>query len=167
MSPSVAIIGGGFSGALLAIRLAAGGGHVRLIERNRRAGRSTEFWELDLPRITQEYVPRILALSRMIASPERFGLNLRETGEIAIFPGLTFRMAWNTGVNFGILSGNGDLTRWLLAGFSLIISGVLIIYSLGIAMIACTFWFVKFDNSVTILQALMDSGRYPAQVYPI
>lgn len=38
MSPSVAIIGGGFSGALLAIRLAAGGGHVRLIERNRRAG---------------------------------------------------------------------------------------------------------------------------------
>ena len=79
----IAIIGGGFSGALLAIRIAAAGGDVRLIERNRRAGRSTEFWELDLPRITQEYVPRILALSRMIASPERFGLNLRETGDAA------------------------------------------------------------------------------------
>ncbi|HMZ07110.1 MAG TPA: ABC-2 family transporter protein, partial [Anaerolineales bacterium] len=31
---------------------------------------------------------------------------------------------------------------------------------------ALTFWFVKFDNNVTILQALMDSGRYPATVYP-
>ncbi|HNM38529.1 MAG TPA: ABC-2 family transporter protein, partial [Anaerolineales bacterium] len=33
-------------------------------------------------------------------------------------------------------------------------------------LIALTFWFVKFDNNVTILQALMDSGRYPATVYP-
>lgn len=51
------------------------------IERNRRAGRPTAFWDLDLPRITQEYVPRILALSQMIASPERFGLNLPDAGE--------------------------------------------------------------------------------------
>ena len=55
-----------------------------------------------------------------------------------------------------------------IANFLLLtISGVLIIYSLWIAMISLTFWFVKFDNSVTILQALMDSGRYPAQVYPV
>jgi len=33
-------------------------------------------------------------------------------------------------------------------------------------LIALTFWFTKFDNNVTILQALMDSGRYPATVYP-
>jgi ABC-2 type transport system permease protein len=45
-------------------------------------------------------------------------------------------------------------------------SGLLILYSLWIVMIACTFWFVKFDNNVTILQALLDTGRYPATVYP-
>ena len=45
-------------------------------------------------------------------------------------------------------------------------SGGLIIYSLWIVLIACTFWFVKFDNNVTILQSLMDAGRYPATVYP-
>ena len=33
-------------------------------------------------------------------------------------------------------------------------------------LIALTFWFVKFDNNVTILQALLDAGRYPATVYP-
>jgi ABC-2 type transport system permease protein len=48
----------------------------------------------------------------------------------------------------------------------LIICGVLVIYSLWVVLVALTFWFVKFDNNVTILQALMDSGRYPATVYP-
>ena len=33
-------------------------------------------------------------------------------------------------------------------------------------LIALTFWFIKFDNNVTILQALLDAGRYPATVYP-
>ena len=46
------------------------------------------------------------------------------------------------------------------------LSGMIVIYSLWIILIALTFWFVKFDNNVTILQALMDAGRYPATVYP-
>ena len=42
----------------------------------------------------------------------------------------------------------------------------MVIYSLWIAMISLTFWFVKFDNNVTLLHALMDAGRYPSTVYP-
>jgi len=34
-------------------------------------------------------------------------------------------------------------------------------------LISLTFWFTKFDNSVTIMQALMDTGRFPATVYPV
>jgi len=48
----------------------------------------------------------------------------------------------------------------------LTISGALVIYSLWIVMIAFTFHFTKFDNNVTILQALLDAGRYPVAVYP-
>lgn len=48
----------------------------------------------------------------------------------------------------------------------LLFSGALVIYSLCIALISLTFWFVKFDNSMTILAALMDAGRYPATIYP-
>ena len=44
---------------------------------------------------------------------------------------------------------------------------MLVIYSLWIILIAMTFWFTKFDNNVTILQALLDAGRYPATVYPV
>jgi ABC-2 type transport system permease protein len=49
---------------------------------------------------------------------------------------------------------------------ALMAAGMMVIYSLWIVLIALTFWFVKFDNNVTILQALLDSGRYPATVYP-
>lgn len=51
--------------------------------------------------------------------------------------------------------------------FILTLSGTIVIYSLWIVLIAMTFWFTKFDNNVTILQALLDSGRYPATVYPV
>ncbi len=49
----------------------------------------------------------------------------------------------------------------------LTISGTIVIYSLWIVLIALTFWFTKFDNNVTILQALLDAGRYPVTVYPV
>jgi ABC-2 type transport system permease protein len=60
------------------------------------------------------------------------------------------------------LSSVSNVLSFLL----LTISGVAIIYSAWIVLISLTFWFTKFDNSVTILQALMDSGRFPATVYP-
>ncbi len=63
----------------------------------------------------------------------------------------------------------GDVTTPLniLTFILLAITGTLIIYSLWIVLIAMTFWFTKFDNNVTILQALLDAGRYPSTVYPV
>jgi ABC-2 type transport system permease protein len=67
----------------------------------------------------------------------------------------------------GIQMSGGGATALNLASFLLLsITGTLILYSLWIVMIAATFWFVKFDNNVTILQALLDTGRYPSSVYP-
>jgi signal peptidase II len=49
-------------------------------------------------------------------------MGLISKGTIDVWPGfIQFRMAWNTGVNFGLLSGNGDLVRWLLVFVSLVI----------------------------------------------
>ena len=49
----------------------------------------------------------------------------------------------------------------------LAVSGAVVIYSLWIVLIAFTFYFTKFDNNVTLLQALLDAGRYPVTVYPV
>jgi ABC-2 type transport system permease protein len=53
------------------------------------------------------------------------------------------------------------------AGFlALAGAGIAVLYSLWIVLISFTFWFIKFDNNVSILQAFLETGRYPATVYP-
>ena len=51
------------------------------------------------------------------------GLNLIERGVIEVAPPfLVFRMAWNRGINFGLLANDADLVRWILIAVSLAIS---------------------------------------------
>lgn len=64
------------------------------------------------------------------------------------------------------MSASGASVAGILAFALLLASGMAIFYSLWIAMLAFTFWFIRFDNNVTILQALLEAGRYPATVYP-
>lgn len=46
----------------------------RAVEMNRAAGRSVDFWSLWLPRETRAYVPKLLAMKRLVLDPEAFGL---------------------------------------------------------------------------------------------
>ena len=51
------------------------------------------------------------------------GLHLIERGGIDVFPPfLTFRMAWNRGINFGLFAGDAELMRWLLIVVALAVS---------------------------------------------
>lgn len=71
-------------------------------------------------------------------------------------------------IAIGVSLSGMAATPLSLFGFILLATtGTIILYSLWIVMIAATFWFTKFDNNVTILQALLDTGRYPATVYPL
>ncbi|GAB3374622.1 lytic transglycosylase domain-containing protein [Azotobacter armeniacus] len=55
----------------------AGEGTVsRAMARNRRLGLPTDYWNLRLPRETQDYVPRLLALSQVIGTPEAYSITL-------------------------------------------------------------------------------------------
>ena len=57
----------------------AGRGTVsRAISRNAARDKPTDYWSLDLPDETDNYVPRLLALSAIIANPERYGVVLPE-----------------------------------------------------------------------------------------
>jgi membrane-bound lytic murein transglycosylase D len=46
----------------------------RAVDMNRTAGRSVEFWDLWLPRETKAYVPKLLAMKRLVLDPEAYGL---------------------------------------------------------------------------------------------
>jgi membrane-bound lytic murein transglycosylase D len=43
---------------------------------NRLRGKPTDFWSLDLPSETKNYVPQILAAARLVAEPAKYGLRL-------------------------------------------------------------------------------------------
>ena len=92
---------------------------------------------------------------------------------LVTFSRITVWRAWDlilaailivVGVN---MSGDTTTPVDILTFILLTVSGSIVIYSLWIVLIALTFWFTKFDNNVTILQALLDAGRYPVTVYPV
>lgn len=57
----------------------AGEGTVkRAISRNQRKGKPTDFWSLPLSKQTQAYVPQLLALSKVVAEPEKYDLTLSD-----------------------------------------------------------------------------------------
>jgi len=70
----------------------AGEGTVsRAIERNQKLGLPTDYWNLPLPRETRDYVPKLLALSQMVQSPEAYGLNLNPIANEPYFEVVTLK----------------------------------------------------------------------------
>ena len=52
------------------------GNVLRGVRRNRQAGKPTDFWNIRVPRETQTYVPRLLALVEIVRRPTHYGLDL-------------------------------------------------------------------------------------------
>ncbi|MCX2833941.1 LysM peptidoglycan-binding domain-containing protein [Microbulbifer thermotolerans] len=50
----------------------------RALERNRRRGLGTSFWDLKLPRETQRYVPQLLALAEVVSRPDHYQVPLHD-----------------------------------------------------------------------------------------
>ncbi|WP_020408869.1 lytic transglycosylase [Hahella ganghwensis] len=55
----------------------SGAGTVqRAIRKNKARGKPTDFWNLDLPRETRAYVPKLLAIAKLVYKPEQYGVTL-------------------------------------------------------------------------------------------
>ncbi|MEW6992736.1 LysM peptidoglycan-binding domain-containing protein [Colwelliaceae bacterium MEBiC 14330] len=55
----------------------SGEGRVRnAVRKNKRLGKATDFWSLDLPKETRAYVPKLLALADIVKRPEDFNISL-------------------------------------------------------------------------------------------
>lgn len=69
----------------------SGEGRVRnAVRKNKRLGKPTDFWSLDLPKETRAYVPKLLALADIIKRPKDFNVDLHPinnqpfVGQVAI-----------------------------------------------------------------------------------
>ncbi|RKZ40838.1 MAG: hypothetical protein DRQ41_08925 [Gammaproteobacteria bacterium] len=55
-----------------------GPGNLRkAIKKNRALEKPTDFWSLDLPKETRKYVPKLLAVSTIVANPQEYGIKLQ------------------------------------------------------------------------------------------
>lgn len=68
-----------FNGSWLLALAAYNSGAItvqRAIDYNRRHGRPTDFWHLNLPAQTRSYVPRLLAIRDLVQDPGKYGIEL-------------------------------------------------------------------------------------------
>lgn len=49
---------------------------LRAMKRNAKLGKPTDFWSLKLPRETRDYVPKLIALAKVVQSPKQYQLAL-------------------------------------------------------------------------------------------
>ena len=64
----------------------AGEGRVgRAIEKNKKAGKPSDFWSLGLPSETTAYVPKLLAISHLVLQTNYYGLTLRPIENKPVF----------------------------------------------------------------------------------
>jgi len=74
----------------------AGEGTVsRAIERNQKLGLPTDYWNLALPQETRNYVPKLLALSQMVMSPQAHGISLSPIANEPYFEAVPLKQHMN------------------------------------------------------------------------
>jgi membrane-bound lytic murein transglycosylase D len=63
-----------------------GEGNVeRAVRRNERVGKPIDFWHLKLPRETRAYVPKLLAMRRIVSDPAAYGLEFSQIDDAPYF----------------------------------------------------------------------------------
>ena len=64
----------------------AGDGTIQqALDKNRRAGKPTDFWSLPLNKTTQGYIPQLIALSKIVANPNIYDFKLYPIADVPYF----------------------------------------------------------------------------------
>lgn len=64
----------------------SGSGRVsKAIRNNKKRGKAVDFWSLKLPRETRAYVPKLIAIAKLVANPEKYNITLPHIADTATF----------------------------------------------------------------------------------
>jgi peptidoglycan lytic transglycosylase D len=64
----------------------SGSGRVsKAIRKNKKQGKPTDFWSLRLPRETRAYVPKLIAIAKIVAEPEKYGIEIKPIADTPYF----------------------------------------------------------------------------------
>ncbi len=95
----------------------------KAMKKNIAKGMSVDFWSLEIPKETQKYVPRLLALALVIKNPEKYNIKLPEFNNQPYFGVVTVnsQIDLNVAANLAeikiseIFKLNPGYNRWLTA----------------------------------------------------
>jgi membrane-bound lytic murein transglycosylase D len=95
----------------------AGEGTVkRAMAKNKKQGKPTDFWSLSLSKQTQHYVPQIIALSKVVADPIKYNLNLNAIPNDPYFTKVNISKTIDMAQAAKMANINPDIMRQLNAG---------------------------------------------------
>jgi len=95
-----------------------GGGTVsKAMRKNREKGLPTDYWSLNLPKETTNYVPKILAISALIQDPEQYDLVLPSIANEAYFKEITVKRPINLNKLASLSKVDQEDITMLNAGF--------------------------------------------------
>ena len=64
----------------------SGAGNVyKAIKRNKKRDTPIDYWHLKLPRETMAYVPKLIALSKVVQQPEKYGITFKSIANDSVF----------------------------------------------------------------------------------
>ncbi len=96
----------------------AGEGSVQqAIDKNRRAGKPTDFWSLPLTKTTQGYIPQLLALSKIVGNPNIYDFKLYPIPDVPFFVKINVNSQINLAEAAEKTSVDVSLLKKLNAGF--------------------------------------------------
>lgn len=97
----------------------AGDGAIQqAVDKNRRAGKPTDFWSLPLNKTTQGYIPQLLALSKIVANPNIYDFKLYPIPDVPYFVKINVDSQINLAEAAQNTSVDASLLKKLNAGFS-------------------------------------------------
>lgn len=88
----------------------------RAIQRNQAENRPTDYWNLPLPTETKNYVPKLLALSKIVFSPQQYKINIPQLANEPYFAEVEVNNQIKLNTLASLLAVNGEDLKALNAG---------------------------------------------------
>ncbi|GGI96364.1 LysM peptidoglycan-binding domain-containing protein [Halopseudomonas pertucinogena] len=132
----------------------------RAVKRNQSLGLPADYWNLQLPGETMNYVPRLLALAQIISAPEQYGINLPALEDEPYFAQITIRRPLDLLKAAELARISADEMRYLNPGFKYRVATPRAPYQLLVPV-------AQAEQFSAALASLPDSERVPFSRYTV
>ena len=132
----------------------------RAVKRNQSLGLPADYWSLQLPDETMDYVPRLLALAQIVSTPEQYGIRLPDLNDEPYFAQITIKRPLDLLKAAELGSISADEMRYLNPAFKYRVAAPHKPYQLLVPV-------AQAEQFSAALASLPDSERVPFSRYKV